>query len=101
MLLDPNIAFDFSPENLDNVRRLLDYLKAEQNETVSSSNLKVFDVMASIIIQAMQFAKLVPNNMDGQLNEIKIIEKQINSEIQKLQRLMKISNNNTSQREDR
>ena len=97
MLLDPNLSFDFSPENMDNVRRLLDYLKLEQNETVSSSNLKVFDVMASIIIQAMQYAKLVPSSLENQLNEIRVIEKQINSEIQKLQKFMKIANNKTNQ----
>lgn len=69
--MNPEKFFVFSEENLKNIKGQLLNLKA--NTLVISGNSKhfIFDLFASIIIEALQFSKIIPFTQETQVAGIK------------------------------
>jgi hypothetical protein len=63
-------AFVFTDENIKRVKDLLVNLKSETLDLTNTSELKIFDILASIIIEGLQYSKIIPYPVDSQLEDI-------------------------------
>jgi len=68
---EPETNFDFSKENIRKIKELLLKLKEGTIElTNNTSNIKLFDVFASIILEGLQCAQIIPYTAEAELDEI-------------------------------
>ena len=65
--LDPDTEFRFSEEVLDSVKELIAVFKEEGFRNSDVSELPLFDRFTSVLIEAMQYANLIPNPNVGEL----------------------------------
>lgn len=68
--MDSELSFEFNERNKDTVRELLIGFKSENFPNNEVSNLRIFDVFTNILIEAMQFAKLIPNSLETEIEEL-------------------------------
>ncbi len=68
--MDPVSSFVFSASNLERIKAVLLTIKSDLLPLRSSSNTRLFDVLASILNEAMEQARLVPSSKTTQLEDI-------------------------------
>ena len=68
--LNPELTFKFGEDNIARLQELLVTMQANQFDIASASGSPVFDVFASVIIEAMQFAHIIPSPQETQLAEL-------------------------------
>ena len=68
--MDPETNFDFREENVDRIRDLLQYLKEETIEIATVSEVKIFDVFASVILEGLQYAQIIPQTLESELDDV-------------------------------
>ena len=76
-LFDPRSCFIFSEGNISNLKNLLDYLRNEEIDLEFQKSIKIIDMLASSIIEAFQFCKILPSSQEEDLKNEQIHEKQI------------------------
>ncbi len=69
--MDPEMAFDFGEENVKQIVELLLSLKTSAIDVGGVSTYFLFDVLASVIIEALKFAQVIPHSQEGELPRIK------------------------------
>ncbi len=68
--MNPENAFSFVSENVEKVRGLLQTLKSEAAQLADTQNSPLFDLLAVIVNEGLQFAQLVPNPRTAHLEEM-------------------------------
>lgn len=68
--MDPEAKFDFSESNIKKTKEFVLSTKDTATDLALSGNIKLFNLFADIIIEAMQFADIIPHSKEEELASI-------------------------------
>ena len=69
--MHPEECFVFTDDNLMRVKDLLYSFRGETFDLSQTSKRQVFDILASVLIEALQFAQIIPNSTTTHLHQLK------------------------------
>ena len=68
--LNPEKRFCFNDANKLKIKALLVSFKSDNFSTNEISNLRILDILTNVLLEAMQFIGLIPNTLEGDLDEL-------------------------------
>lgn len=70
-VINPEESFDFSETNVDRIKKLVHNLKGETRVlATNSSGGKLFDLLAGVVMEALQYIKIIPSESQTKLENI-------------------------------